>query len=36
MSSTTPSDAWTVPIKIGMWTMFLVALIMVMVVILMN
>ena len=35
MASNT-DDGWTVPIKIGMWTMYSVAIILVMVVVMLN
>lgn len=36
MSTRTDDDGWTVPIKIGMWTMYSVAVILVMVVVMLN
>lgn len=31
-----PKDSWTLPIRIGMWTMYVVAVILVMVVVMLN
>jgi hypothetical protein len=36
VSSPTNDESWTLPIRIGMWCMFLIAIVMVMVVVLMH
>jgi len=36
VSAETDDESWTLPIRIGMWTMFVCAFVMVMVVVMMN